>query len=451
MEAAGVMDEYPCVVVWGICDYADSYKNKGWQNYAAATAAAFVHFGLENTLSRLPHAKDAPFNSYAKQHESTCLRDTRVDLLREIYNWVKGPDEWCIFWLSGLAGTGKSMIARTVARSYCDKQRLAASFFFSRGGGDVGHASKFVASIAVQLAQNVPASRKHICSAVAEDEEVRQALADLHAILNILEDPAQPLRLHHPSFRDFLLDKKRCDDDSFGVNGGSTHKKLASRCLELMSAPNSLQQDMCRLSEPGMLGREMDGSRITACLPPELQYACRYWVDHLERSYGSIKDGDVTHRFLETHLLHWLEAMSLMHETSLCVNLVARLRLLVTPFSHTVASFLHDASRFVLRFVSILADAPLQVYSSALVFSPEASIVGKIFIRQVQQTVKMLSQREAEWDAYRSVLEGHSQRVNAVVFSLDRQLVTSASNDCTVLVWETAMGQCRSVLEGHSS
>lgn len=40
MEAAGVMEEYPCVVIRGICDYADSHKNKGWQNYAAATAAA---------------------------------------------------------------------------------------------------------------------------------------------------------------------------------------------------------------------------------------------------------------------------------------------------------------------------------------------------------------------------------------------------------------------------
>ncbi|KAL1598075.1 hypothetical protein SLS59_007085 [Nothophoma quercina] len=40
MEAAGVMEEHPCVVVRGICDYADSHKNKSWQNYAAATAAA---------------------------------------------------------------------------------------------------------------------------------------------------------------------------------------------------------------------------------------------------------------------------------------------------------------------------------------------------------------------------------------------------------------------------
>lgn len=40
MEAAGLMDNFPCLVIRGICDYADSHKNKTWQGYAAATAAA---------------------------------------------------------------------------------------------------------------------------------------------------------------------------------------------------------------------------------------------------------------------------------------------------------------------------------------------------------------------------------------------------------------------------
>jgi hypothetical protein len=55
-----------------------------------------------------------------------------------------------------------------VARRYHDRQRLAASFFFSRGGGDVGHAGKFITSIARQLADNVPASWQHISKAIAE-------------------------------------------------------------------------------------------------------------------------------------------------------------------------------------------------------------------------------------------------------------------------------------------
>jgi nucleoside phosphorylase len=42
MEAAGLMDNFPCVVIRGISDYADSHKNKRWQEYAAATAAAYA-------------------------------------------------------------------------------------------------------------------------------------------------------------------------------------------------------------------------------------------------------------------------------------------------------------------------------------------------------------------------------------------------------------------------
>ncbi|KAF1990925.1 hypothetical protein K402DRAFT_438562 [Aulographum hederae CBS 113979] len=42
MEAAGLMNSFPCLVIRGICDYADSHKNKKWQPYAAATAAAYA-------------------------------------------------------------------------------------------------------------------------------------------------------------------------------------------------------------------------------------------------------------------------------------------------------------------------------------------------------------------------------------------------------------------------
>lgn len=42
MEAAGLMNWFPCLVIRGICDYADSHKNDEWQEYAAATAAAYA-------------------------------------------------------------------------------------------------------------------------------------------------------------------------------------------------------------------------------------------------------------------------------------------------------------------------------------------------------------------------------------------------------------------------
>jgi nucleoside phosphorylase len=42
MEAAGLMNDFPCIVIRGICDYADSHKDKDWQEHAAAVAAAFA-------------------------------------------------------------------------------------------------------------------------------------------------------------------------------------------------------------------------------------------------------------------------------------------------------------------------------------------------------------------------------------------------------------------------
>jgi len=73
-----------------------------------------------------------------------------------------------LYWLNGFAGTGKSTIARTVARRLNDRRSLGASFFFSKGGGDVGHAGRFATSIAFQLASNVPAIRQHIYEVVTK-------------------------------------------------------------------------------------------------------------------------------------------------------------------------------------------------------------------------------------------------------------------------------------------
>src|SRR6478735_677303 len=77
----------------------------------------------------------------------------------------------------------------------------------------------------------------------------------------------------------------------------------------------------------------IDEGIFTSRLPPELQYTCRYWVDHLEQSQQEIADGDVTHVFLQKHFLHWFEIMSLMRESTRCVYLLKRLETLLNVLS----------------------------------------------------------------------------------------------------------------------
>ena len=59
------------------------------------------------------------------------------------------------------------------------QNRLGASFFFSRGGGDVSHAGNFVTTVAVQLADSVPSLKPHICHVVANRSNIASlALGD---------------------------------------------------------------------------------------------------------------------------------------------------------------------------------------------------------------------------------------------------------------------------------
>lgn len=125
-------------------------------------------------IDQLPYVSDAVWDSHAEEHNATCLKNTRKDILQDIDDWVEDTTDQAttVFWLNGMAGTGKSTISRTIARSLSETGRLGASFFFKRGETNRGSISKFVSTIARQLATNQSVLEPYIHEAVLQEPTI---------------------------------------------------------------------------------------------------------------------------------------------------------------------------------------------------------------------------------------------------------------------------------------
>ncbi|EXL92615.1 hypothetical protein FOIG_14355 [Fusarium odoratissimum NRRL 54006] len=120
-------------------------------------------------IESLPLAEGAAFDSQAEQHNPGCLKNTRVALLAQIAAWIEDENAKTIFWLNGMAGTGKSTISRTVAASAQRKDKLGATFFFKQGETDRGSLTKFFTTLARHLAANQPAYTAHLVEMISND------------------------------------------------------------------------------------------------------------------------------------------------------------------------------------------------------------------------------------------------------------------------------------------
>ncbi|KAE8135482.1 WD40-repeat-containing domain protein [Aspergillus pseudotamarii] len=151
----------------------------------------------EMELCKLTIAEGAAFDSYTNQHEVECLPGTRTDLLKQVTDWSLSTQGECIFWLNGMAGTGKSTVSRTVCKLLQEQGLLGASFFFKRGKSDCGSAEKFFATIVRQIIVQEPRLIPSIRRAIQRDPSIStKSLGEqfnkllLEPLLAVKHDPA---------------------------------------------------------------------------------------------------------------------------------------------------------------------------------------------------------------------------------------------------------------------
>lgn len=116
----------------------------------------------------------------------------------------------------------------------------------------------------------------------------------------------------------------------------------------------------------------------------------------------------------------------------------------------TLTDFLQDANRFVLFTRPIIEARPLQVYASALVFSPETSVIKRQFVTTDPTWIESWSGLEDSWSPCLQTIEAHCSGASCVAFSTDgRRLASGSYHENKIRIWDAETGALEVVLESQ--
>ncbi|KAJ5729634.1 uncharacterized protein N7483_004142 [Penicillium malachiteum] len=237
MEAAGLMLDFPCVVIRGVCDYADSHKNKQWQGYAALAAAAYtkellcyipvgrvsqeslvvdICNGLKAEIKGTNRRLDQAYSQQEKYHrekvaftltdqQHRCHQIFKVSSYEEQKNInprkVEGTCLWAtqspeyIRWsesncndlliVSADPGCGKSVLSRSIIEGYLEGSApgVTMCYFFFKDNDEQNHLATALCSVLHQLFGQRPQLLRHaIPSWEKNGEKLRQEVDELWRI-----------------------------------------------------------------------------------------------------------------------------------------------------------------------------------------------------------------------------------------------------------------------------
>ncbi|UKZ69090.1 uncharacterized protein TrAtP1_010103 [Trichoderma atroviride] len=226
MEAAGLMNHFPCLVIRGICDYADTHKNKEWQGYAAMTAAAYtkdllclIHPNRVEALKKMDVLSDiseglagivlrqngeyrndvlkwlTPTDYASQQHDHFCSRQPGTGEWflnsKEYQNWLDTAAE--VLLCEGIPGAGKTILTSIVidqltTKFHHDRETLntGIAYIYLSYHQNYEKADNLLLSLLRQLAQ-IRLSLPNCITALYEQHKDKGTRPSLEAVSSALQ------------------------------------------------------------------------------------------------------------------------------------------------------------------------------------------------------------------------------------------------------------------------
>ncbi|KAL0939597.1 uncharacterized protein CTRU02_206207 [Colletotrichum truncatum] len=241
MEAAGLMDIIPCLPIRGICDYADAHKNKSWQKYAAATAAAYAREFLSvlplSDIRIRPSCMTAPCLQASDSRQQRVLQALHLDrkdfrqaaikaahsktcrwfIKHSAYQVWLDPEKLAehhgFLWKRGKPGAGKSTLmkfAYSNMRNVRQTLGFTASFFFNARGEYLEKSIEgMYRSLTLQLLKGYPRLQSVLNNQDFNTESPDEC-PSLDILKNIFHDAVSSLG--HDHFTCFIDALDECDE-----------------------------------------------------------------------------------------------------------------------------------------------------------------------------------------------------------------------------------------------